>query len=409
MKKHLKKLSFLLLAVIIAVNFNSCSKDEGNVQSTNNKAEIIDYNIKVKQPNTIYPVRDYVNLITKEEIIVYGNYNENLVLDKITQIVYQNTESHLEFSFDRNGVLTTITNYDLSSNTINDQVYIKEENSKFYLSRNNETIALEKGGDVQFKLLSDDLIGSKLNSVLKNNALLFSHLNGSDGLAKSRVGVQKAQVGVLPVVVGILAVYAVVKFIQNNGIYKITKGTQIESHNVEELYQNCRNAVVDKTNSKSSSTNNSNYACYSNIAPVRENNHNLNLSFCGTKICVKESVGIVISNASFSVDSNLPSHICCKYIILEFNFQASGISVPSSGGKSDFSLNSTFPVFVDGDLGTYVNQYGSWSLVSGNNQNGRIRWGLSIHTGEQADKKQSQVSLNFNFLSSNSLSLIVPL
>ena len=99
----------------------------------------------------------------------------------------------------------------------------------------------------------------------------------------------------------------------------------------------------------------------------------------------------------------------CQNIILEFNFQASGISVPSSGGKSDFSLNSTFPVFVDGDLGTYVNQYGSWSLVSGNNQNGRIRWGLSIHTGEQADKKQSQVSLNFNFLSSNNLSLIVPL
>lgn len=408
MKNHLKKLSFLLFAVIIAVNFNSCSKDEGNVQSTNNKAEIIDYNIKVKEPNTIYPIRNYKNLITKEEIIIYGNYNENLVLDKITQIVYQNTESHLEFSFDRNGVLTTITNYDLSSNTINDQVYIKEENAKFYLSRNNETIALQKGGDVQFQLLSDDLIGSKLNSVLNNNALLFSHLNGSDGLAKSTVGEQKVQ-GILPLIVAGVAIYAVIKFIQNNGIYKITKGTQIESHNVEELYQNCINAVSNKTNSKSSSTNNSNYACYSNIAPVRENNHNLNLSFCGTKICVKESVGIVISNASFSVDSNLPSHICCKYIILEFNFQASGISVPSSGGKSDFSLNSTFPVFVDGDLGTYVNQYGSWSLVSGNNQKGRIRWGLSIHTGEQAGKKQSQVNLNFNFLSSNNLSLTVPL
>lgn len=46
-------------------------------------------------------------------------------------------------------------------------------------------------------------------------------------------------------------------------------------------------------------------------------------------------------------------------------------------------------------------------IVFGNNQNGRIRWGLSIHTGEQADKKQSQV--NLNFLSSNNLSLTVPL
>lgn len=283
----MKKFTLLLLAVLIAVNFNSCSKDEGNVQSTNYEAEIIDYNIEVKEPNTIYQVRDYVNLITKEEIIVYGNYNENLVLDKITQIVYQNTESHLEFSFDRNGVLTTITNYDLSSNTINDKVYIKEENSKFYLSRNNETIELQKGGDVQFQLLSDDVIGSKINSVLNNNALLFSHLNGSDGLAKSTVGEQKAQ-GILPLIVAGVAIYTVVKFIQNNGIYQITKGTQIESNNIEELYQNCRNAVSNKTNSKSSSTNYSNYSCNSNIAPIRENNHNLNLSFCGTRICVIE-------------------------------------------------------------------------------------------------------------------------
>lgn len=292
MKKHLKKISFLLFAVITAVIFNSCSKDEGNVQSTNYKAEIIDYNIKVKEPNTIYQVRDYVNLITKEEIIVYGNYNENLVLDKITQIVYQNAESHLEFSYDRNGVLTTITNYDLSSNTINDKVYIKEKNSKVYLSRNNETIELQKGGDVQFQLLSDDLIGSKLNSVLNNNALLFSHLNGSDGLAKSTVGEQKVQ-GILPLIVAGVAIYAVIKFIQNDGIYKVTKGTQIESHNVEELYQNCRNAVLNKTNSKSSFTNNSNnsnYACNPNISPIRENNHNLTLSFCGTGICVKDSI-----------------------------------------------------------------------------------------------------------------------
>ena len=120
--------------------------------------------------------------------------------------------------------------------------------------------------------------------------MLFSHLNGSDGLAKSKVGEQKVQ-GILPLIVAGVAIYAVVKFIQNDGIYEITKGTQIESHNVEELYQNCRNAVYPKTNSKSSSTNNSNYACNSNIAPIRENNHNLNLSFCGTGICVKDSTG----------------------------------------------------------------------------------------------------------------------
>ena len=192
----MKKFTLLLFAVLIAVNLNSCSKDV-TIPVENYEAEIVDYNIKVKEPNTIYPVRNYKNLKTNEEFVVYGNYNDNFVLDKITQIVYQNTESHLEFSFDRNGVLTTITNYDLSSNTINDQVYIKEENSKFFLSRNNETIALQKVGDVQFQLFSDDVIGSKLNSILNNNAELFSHLNISDGLAKSTVGEQKAQVGVL--------------------------------------------------------------------------------------------------------------------------------------------------------------------------------------------------------------------
>ena len=406
----MKKLSYLLFSVITAVLFHSCSKDV-TIPVENYEAEIVDYNIKVKEPNTIYPVRNYKNLITNEEFVVYGNYNDNFVLDKITQIVYQNTESHLEFSFDRNGVLTTITNYDLSSNTINDQVYIKEENSKFYLSRNNETIELQKGGDVQFQLFSDDVIGSKLNSILNNNAKLFSHLNISDGLAKSTAGEQKAQVGVLPVVVGILAVVFVVKNIEEIRKFvtrHVTRNTEIQSDNiVEGLSGFCGGS--QKASSKSSSTNNSNYMCNSNIEPQRENNHNLNLSFCGTKICVEDIPGIVISNVSWSVDTKLPSHICCKYIILEFDFQASGINVPSSGGKSDFSLNSTFPVSVDGDLGTYVNQYGSWWLVSGNNQNGRIGWGLSIHTGEQAGQKQSQVNLNFNFLNSNNLTFNVNL
>ena len=211
-------------------------------------------------------------------------------------------------------------------------------------------------------------------------------------------------VGILAVVFVVKNIEEIRKFVHNH----VTSNSEIHGDNiVESLDRFC--GANQKTSSKSSSTNNSNYICNSNIAPIRDNNHNLNLSFCGTEICVKESAGIVISNVSWSVDTNLPTHICCKYIILEFDFQASGISVPSSGGKSDFSLNSTFPIFVDGGLGTYVNQYGSWWLVSGNNQKGRIGWGLSIHTGEQAGQKQSQVNLNFNFLNSNNLTFNVNL
>lgn len=339
----MKKFLFLLTITLL---FTTCSGDDDSSDSNQDpidSIEIIDYELKNKTPFKIYPVRSYSIHSSGETIIIYGKYGDDTNLDKITQIVYQNNEDHLEFSFDNQSNLIAITNYDLATNTIKEKVLIKEDNSNFYLHRDNVTEQLQRGENFVIEEFTGDFLDNKIYSVLNQNALLFSYINGTDGNGILSKTLNNKKTAIIPplVIVGIAVGAVVVKF-RDVLVKAFTKKTKIESESDEELYEKiCDEAAKKRGASKFSFNVNSNYLCNESqeLNEAREDNSSMELCYQVNNNEIKECGEIDLSGnwyIYFPVDN------ACSYF---------------SGVKFEFSNNNQITFIDEGDGHNHSTQW----------------------------------------------------
>jgi hypothetical protein len=90
-------------------------------------------------------------------------------------------------------------------------------------------------------------------------------------------------------------------------------------------------------------------------------------------------LAIIISNLRFEPDYNPEPHICCAFVYLYVDFEASGITIDEEANPGHFNLSYNFsPEY----FWTTINPYSTW-WRHGTPELGTIQWGLSIHRARE--------------------------